>query len=182
MSSARTQCQAYRLFGVTPLGVVLRCYKVPGETTISTLQQRIVYGGAKMAQQQLDWPVQVALAAVSEAELSAPGDDASDSAGTPHGSEFDSVASVEAESEAVPCAAVLEGTSLAAWARANAPEWLTPQQQEDYVTLFLQAADIYQKWDDAEEGAGLTDLYDIDEEDEGYGGDAEDGTEAAASA
>ena len=83
-------------------------------------------------------------------------------------------------------AAALQGTSLAAWARANAPEWLTPQQQEDYVTLFLQAADIYQKWDDAEEGAGLTDLYDIDEEDEGYGGDAEDGAgdgaEASASA
>ena len=143
-----------------------------------------------MSQQQLE--VQVALAQVelsetepSEAELSEPADDASDSAGTPHGSEFDSVASVEAveaESEAVPGAAVLEGTSLAAWARANAPEWLTPQQQEDYVALFLQAADIYQKWDDAEEGAGLTDLYDIDEEDEGYGGDAEDGTEAAASA
>ena len=144
-----------------------------------------------MSQQQL--AVQVALAQValaetepSEAESSAPADDASDSAGTPHGSEFDSVASVEAESEAVPCAAVLEGTSLAAWAGANAPEWLTPQQQEDYVTLFLQAADIYQKWDDAEEGAGLTDLYDIDEEDEGYGGDAEDGAgdgaEAAASA
>ena len=154
-----------------------------------------------MSQQQLE--VQVALAQValsetepSEAESSAPADDASDSAGTPHGSEFDSVASVEAEEaerEAVPVqqhppvlpfavAAALQGTSLAAWARANAPEWLTPQQQEDYVALFLQAADIYQKWDDAEEGAGLTDLFDIDEEDEGYGGDAEDGAEAAASA
>ena len=83
----------------------------------------------------------------------------------------------------VPGAAVLEGTSLAAWARANAPEWLTPQQQEDYVALFLLAAEMYQEWDaEAGEGSNMMDLFDIDEEDEGYGGDAEDGAEAAASA
>ena len=155
-----------------------------------------------MSQQQL--AVQVALAQValaetepSEAESSAPADDASDSAGTPHGSEFDSVASVEAEEaerEAVPVqqhppvlpfavAAALQGTSLAAWARANAPEWLTPQQQEDYVDLFLLAAEMYQEWDaEAGEGSNMMDLFDIDEEDEGYGGDAEDGAEAAAAA
>ena len=77
----------------------------------------------------------------------------------------------------------LESTSLAAWAQANAPEWFTPQQQQDYVDLFLLAADIYQEWDAAQgEGAGLMELFDIDEEDEGYGGDAEGDAGAAASA
>ena len=76
------------------------------------------------------------------------------------------------ESEAVQSVA-LESTSLAAWAQANAPEWFTLQQQQNYVDLFLLAADIYQEWDAAGEGAGLIELFDIDEEDEGYGGDAE---------
>ena len=78
-------------------------------------------------------------------------------------------------------AAALQGASLAAWARANAPEWLTPQQQANYVDLFLLAAEMYQEWDaEAGEGSNMMDLYDIDEEDEGYGGDAEEGAEAAA--
>ena len=76
----------------------------------------------------------------------------------------------------------LESTSLAAWAQANAPEWFTLQQQQNYVDLFLLAADIYQAWDAAGEGAGLIELFDIDEEDEGYGGDAEGDAGAAASA
>ena len=42
---------------------------------------------------------------------------------------------------------------------------------------------MYQEWDaEAGEGSNMMDLFDIDEEDEGYGGDAEDGAEAAAAA
>ena len=110
----------------------------------------------------------VVLAEVSEAELSAPPDDdtsgsvASDSAGSVHGSEHDSVDSVTIHDEIMG----VDATSLAEWAWANAPRWLTPEKRQECVDLFLEAAEIYQEW---EAQAGEMDLYVIDEAYEGDG-------------
>ena len=59
-------------------------------------------------------------------------------------------------------------TSLAEWAWANAPRWLTPEKRQEYVDQFLYAAEIYQEWV-AGEGSNMMDLYD----DEAYEGDGE---------
>ena len=118
----------------------------------------------------------VVLAGVSEAELSAQLDDdassaAGDSAGTVYGSEHESV-----ESVALQEILGVGMTSLAEWAWANAPHWLTPEKRQEYVDMFLYAAEIYQEWDaQAGEGSNMMDLYDIDEAYEGDG-------EAAAAA
>ena len=67
-------------------------------------------------------------------------------------------------------------TSLAEWAHANSPDWLAPEARQEFVDMFLLAAEIYQQWDaQAGEGSNMLDLYDIDETNEGDG-------EAAASA
>ena len=91
----------------------------------------------------------------------------SDSAGSVHGSEHDSVDSVTIHDEIMGD----DATTLADWAWANAPRWLTPQKRQQCVDLFLEAAEIYQEW---EAQAGEMDLYVIDETNEG------DGEEAAA--
>ena len=112
----------------------------------------------------------VVLAGVSEAELSAQLDDdassaAGDSAGTVYGSEHESV-----ESVALQEILGVGMTSLAEWAWANAPHWLTPEKRQEYVDMFLYAAEIYQEWDaQAGKGSNMMDLYD----DEAYEGDGE---------
>ena len=118
----------------------------------------------------------VVLAEVSEAELSGPPDDDSssssaasvhsDSAGSVHGSEHDSV-------DSVTIYEIIMGNELAEWAWANTPHWLTPEKRQEYVDMFLDAAEICQKWEPGE-GMNMMALYDIDETNEG------DGEEAAA--
>ena len=112
----------------------------------------------------------VVLAEVSEAELSAPPDDdtsgsiASDSAGSVHGSEHDSV-------DSVTIYEIIMGNELAEWAWANTPHWLTPEKRQEYVDMFLLAAEICQKWEPGE-GSNMMALYDIDETNEGDGEEA----------
>ena len=116
-------------------------------------------------------PNVVALAEVSEAEALAQPDDSSsssaasvhsDSAGSVHGSEPESVDSVTIHDEIMG----INATSLAEWAWANTPRSLAPEKRQEYVELLLEAAAIYEEM---EEQAGAEssrlDLYVIDEGD-----------------
>lgn len=112
--------------------------------------------------------VVAALAEVSEAELSGLHGDSSsssvhsDSAGSVHGSDHDSVDTVTLHERIMGVA----NTSLAQWAHANSPPWLTPEARQEFVDMFLAAAQIYQEWDaEAGQGSNMLDLYYIDEAD-----------------
>ena len=59
-------------------------------------------------------------------------------------------------------------TSLEAWAHANSPPNLTPEERQEYVDMFLLDAEAVQKWEPGE-GSNMMGLYDIDEADEGDG-------------
>ena len=114
----------------------------------------------------------MALAEVSEAETSAPPDDdtsgsvASDSAGSVHGSEPESVDSVTIHDEIMG----INATSLAEWAWTNTPHWLAPEKRQEYVELLLEAAEIYEEMEEqAGAESSMLDLYVIDEAYEGDG-------------
>ena len=78
-----------------------------------------------------------------------------------HGSEHDSV-------DSVGIYEIIMGNELAEWAWANTPHF-TPEKRQEYVDMFLDAAEICQKWEPGE-GMNMMALY--DETNEGDGEDA----------
>lgn len=125
----------------------------------------------------------VVLAEMSEAEAGSQNEDSSsssagsvhsDSAGTVEGSEGSTVASVSMEE--IICG--IECASLAEWARRNSAPWITPEEREEYVEMFLDAARIFDEV--VAQDSSMLDLFDINEEQEEQQEAQEEGSDEEA--